>query len=308
MGRLNYNHLRYFWAVARNGNLTHTAESLNVSQSALSIQIRKLEDRLGQPLFERRGKRLVLTEAGRIAFDHAEAIFSAGEELLATLERREDAVAKILRVGALSTLSRNFQIAFLRPLLAEPEARIKVRSGAAPELLAALAAQTLDVVLTNEQPPRDPATPWLVQAIARQPVSLVGYPERVGAETDLKALLARESVVAPSAESGIRMGFDAFADALGVRPRIVAEVDDMALLRVLARENVALAVVPPIVVKDELETGRLAEVASIPGLNESFYAVTIARRFPNPLLKMLLPDPTGEGGRGGAFGGLEADA
>ena len=87
MAALNYNHLRYFWAVAHEGNLTRTAERLNVSQSALSIQIQKLEAQLGHPLFERRGKQLLLTEAGRIALDHADAIFATGEELLGTLRR-----------------------------------------------------------------------------------------------------------------------------------------------------------------------------------------------------------------------------
>ena len=82
---LNYHHLRYFWAVAHEGNLTRTAQRLNLSQSALSVQIKQLEDRLGHALFERRGRQLHLTEAGRIALDHADAIFSTGQELVATL-------------------------------------------------------------------------------------------------------------------------------------------------------------------------------------------------------------------------------
>jgi LysR family transcriptional activator of nhaA len=87
MQDINYNHLRYFWQVAHDGNLTRTAARLNLSQSAVSVQIRKLEDRLGHPLFERRGRQLHLTEAGRIALDHADTIFGAGRDLLATLSR-----------------------------------------------------------------------------------------------------------------------------------------------------------------------------------------------------------------------------
>ena len=107
---LNYNHLRYFWAVAHEGNLTRAAERLHVSQSALSIQIQKLEARLGHALFERRGKQLILTEAGQIALDHVAAIFATGDELLGTLSEKTGPVQRVLRVGALSTLSRNFQI------------------------------------------------------------------------------------------------------------------------------------------------------------------------------------------------------
>ena len=85
MPDMNYNHLRYFWAVAHDGNLTRTAGKLNLSQSALSVQIKKLEDRLGHALFERRGRQLHLTEAGRITLDYADTIFDAGKDLLGTL-------------------------------------------------------------------------------------------------------------------------------------------------------------------------------------------------------------------------------
>ncbi|MBK8211776.1 MAG: LysR family transcriptional regulator, partial [Rhodospirillales bacterium] len=109
MVELNYNHLRYFWAVAHDGNLTRTAGRLNLSQSALSVQIRRLEERLGHALFERRGRQLHLTEAGRITLDHADAIFATGEELLGTL-RQTGRARMVLRIGALATLSRNFQL------------------------------------------------------------------------------------------------------------------------------------------------------------------------------------------------------
>ena len=105
-------------------------------------------------------------------------------------------------------------------------------------------------------PPRDAATPWISHAIAEQPVSLVGTPERTGGSAPLEDLLAREPLILPTVESSIRIGFDALLDRLGIRPRIAAEVDDMAMIRLLAREGIGLAVVPPIVVKDELASGR----------------------------------------------------
>ncbi|MEJ1939295.1 LysR family transcriptional regulator, partial [Nostoc sp. NIES-2111] len=98
MAQLNYHHLRYFWAIAVEGTLTGAAQRLNVSQSALSTQLRTLEEQLGHPLFERVGKRLVLTEAGRIALDHAQSIFRIGDELLATLRGRGPQSRAMLRV------------------------------------------------------------------------------------------------------------------------------------------------------------------------------------------------------------------
>ncbi|MCB1126874.1 MAG: LysR family transcriptional regulator, partial [Verrucomicrobiae bacterium] len=115
MAQLNYHHLRYFWVIARERNLTRAARMLNVSASALSTQLRLLEGELGQALFERTRKSLVLSEAGRLAFDYAETIFRAGEELLDTFAGQTPAQRKILRVGAMATLSRNFQLDFIRP-------------------------------------------------------------------------------------------------------------------------------------------------------------------------------------------------
>ena len=287
---LNYHHLRYFWAVAHDGNLTRTAERLNLSQSALSVQIRKLEERLGHALFERRGRAIALTEAGRIALDHADRIFAAGDELLGDLFAAGRA-RRALRVGALATLSRNFAMGFLRPLLGRSDVDVIVRSGGAGDLLDALAALNLDVVLTNAAPPQDAVSPFVAHRIDEQPVSLVGAPERVRDERSLAPLLSAHPLVLPTRDSGVRIGFDALCDRLGLRPQIAAEVEDMAMMRLVARENVGLAVLPTIVVQDELESGALTEAARLRGILETFHAVTVARRFPNPLLRALLAPP-----------------
>lgn len=283
----NFHHLHYFWAVAHEANLTRAAQRLHVSQSAVSMQIQKLEAELGHPLFERRGRQLVLTEAGRIALDHADAIFARGDELQSALQGR-DKERQVLRVGSLATLSRNFQLGFLRPLFGRDDVEIVVRSGAFADMLRSLEAHAIDVLLANTAPARDAATPWVAHAIAEQPVSLVGPPSKTRRKRTLKELLATEPLVLPTAESSIRAGFDALVNRLGVHPRIAAEVDDMAMLRLLARERIGLAVVPTIVVRDELQARTLVEIAPLPQLRETFFAITLARRFPNPLLKLLI--------------------
>jgi LysR family transcriptional activator of nhaA len=286
---LNYHHLRYFWIVAHEGNLTRAAKKYNVAQSALSMQINALESYLGHPLFERVGRQLVLTEAGHIALDFADTIFAKGDELQGTLGRLKTPQRKVLRVGALATLSRNFQIRFLRAALAEPEVEVIIRSGGLDELLDGLEGYALDVVLSNVFPLRDQTTRWVIHAINDQPVSLIGQPHPEREHASVEVLLRDEMLVVPSPESSIRTGFDALVDRLGIHPQIVAEVDDMAMLRLVAREHTGLAVVPPIVVKDELDSGVLVEFATLPGLAETFFAITLTRRFPNPLLRLVLP-------------------
>lgn len=294
MTPLNYNHLRYFWAVAHDGNLTRTAERLNLTQSALSVQIRKLEQRLGHPLFERRGRQLHLTEAGQIVLDHADAIFATGDELLGTL-RQSGVVRQALRVGSLATLSRNFQMEFLRPVLGRADIDLILRSGSAGELLRALEALSLDVVLLNQAPAADALTPLVTHRLAERSVSLVGTPDRLADDENLADRLRRHPIILPTLESSVRAGFDALADRLGVRPQIVAEVEDMAMMRLLAREDIGLAVLPPIVVKDEIAGGVLVAGDPLPGIVETFHAVTRARRFPNPLVRLLLERTSARG-------------
>ena len=288
MAALNLHHLRLFRAIATDGSLTGAARRLNISPSALSSQVRALEDSLGHALFERRGRRLVLTEAGRVALDHAEVIFRTAEDLAAIL-REAGRARQALRVGALATLSRNFQLRFLRPLIGRADVEVVLRSGSQTELLRGLDSLALDVVLTNLPPPADAASPWLVHRLAEQPVSLVGHPRRLGAGgRDLAALLAAEPLVLPTRETAIRVAFDALAARLGVMPAIAAEADDMAMLRLLAREDLGLAVLPPIVVQDEIAQGTLLVAAQLEGISETFLAVTRERRFANPLLAELL--------------------
>lgn len=288
MAQLNLHHLRLFLAVANDGTLTGAARRLNLSQSALSTQLRTLEAALGQDLFERRGRGLILTEAGRIALDHAEAIFRTADDLAATL-RETGRTRRALRVGALATLSRNFQMQFLRPLIGRPDVEVVLRSGSQDELLRGLEGLALDVILTNLAPARDAASQWLIHRLDEQPVGLIGTPARVGrTPVPLREVLATQPLIVPTRETGLRAAFDALAARLQVTPVFAAEVDDMAMIRLLARADAGLAIIPPIVVRDELQSGALIEASRLEGIGETFFAVTRERRFPNPLLAEVL--------------------
>lgn len=288
MADLNYHHLRYFHAIVDAGALTRAAERLNVSPSALSVQLAQLEAQLGHKLFDRVGRQLVLTEAGRIALRSAEAIFDAGQELVSALKGAGAAQRTSLRIGALATLSRNFQVAFLAPAAGRADVHIVVRSGGMRELMAMLDSHHIDVLLTNALPPRDETSAWTAHLIAEQPISLIG-PRRCGRRgQSLQKLLASEALIVPTRENHMRGDFDALASRLHIAPKIAAEVDDMAMLRLLTREGFGLGVAPRVVVRDELEAGILSEYAKLPGLKETFYAISPSRRFPNSVVASLV--------------------
>jgi len=288
MSFLNFHHLRYFRAIANEGSLTRAAELLNISQSAMSTQLRSLEESLGQALFYRRNKALILTEAGKIALDYSEAIFRSGEELMAVLQNQNIEKRQVLRVGAVATLSRNFQIALLQPLIGRSDVELVVRSGNLRDLLGQLRAHTLDVVLSNLPVRRDADTAWHSYLLDEQPVSLIGKRSRTRKKFKFPDDLSHMPLVLPSLDSNIRVAFDLMLEQLGIHPVIAAEVDDMAMLRLLAKEGAGIALVPPVVVRGELDNGSLVELHQVKGIKESFYAITPSRKFPNPILSDLL--------------------
>ena len=288
MPRLNFHHLHYFWAVAKEGNLTRAAAHLNVSQSALSAQIKQLEEQLGQLLFARVGRSLQLTEAGQLALGYADTIFAAGAELKALLGEGHRNQRQVLRIGAVSTLSRNFQENFLRPLLGRSDVELVLQSGNLVDLLARLRVHTLDLVLSNQRVHASADDPWRCQRIARQPVSLVGKPRPKRKAFRFPEELAEVPLLLPGRGNDIRAGFDLMCEQLGIRYRLRAEVDDMALLRLLARDSDSVALLPTVVVQDELRSGSLVEYSVVPNLHESFYAISVQRKFSLPMLRGLL--------------------
>jgi LysR family transcriptional regulator, transcriptional activator of nhaA len=287
MAFLNYHHLRYFWMIANEGSLTRAARRLNVSPSSLSIQLKTLEEQLGQALFERHGRSLQLTEAGRIALGYADALFKLGDEFISTLEGLRPEARQTLRVGAVSTLSRNFQIELLRPLFKRADVEVIIQSGTFAELLSRLRDHRLDIVLANQPAMQDQDEDWQSTLIAEQSVSLIGAPSLRMRKFRFPRDLVNVAVAVPGRGSGIRNAFEKLLETADVRPAFVAEVDDMTMLRLIARDGFSLVLVPPVVVVDELSSGLLKEHCTFPQIKEAFYAVTRRRQFPSPLLKML---------------------
>ncbi|MHA3903642.1 LysR family transcriptional regulator [Castellaniella sp. WN] len=293
--QLNFKHLFYFWRVARQGSLTHAAEQVRTSQSALSTQIRQLETRLGTPLFDRQGRQLTLTATGQQVFAYAESIFGLGEQMLGWLEGRDEDTAPI-RVGSVSTMSRNFQVNWLRPLLHDPSVVLSVESGLLQTLVERLLRHQLDVVLANQPVPSDPTRPMSSRFLGSQDISLVGRADRWSGTTlrvpeDLNTI----EMAMPSARHGVRLQFDALCFSAGVQPRLRAEIDDMTMLRLIARDSGWITMLPEVVVQDELHTGELVRVGQSSQLTERFYAITVRTgRLAGPLDRLLSREAAGD--------------
>ena len=236
----------------------------------------------------REKKRLTLSDVGQLVFSYCENIFGLSQEMLARLAGSSSGMHR-LRIGSVSTMSRNYQENLINPLLLNPAVTLTLESGLLDDLLKRLIQHQLDIVFANEAVPVDPDYPLHCRFLGSQAVSLVGPPKFKKKKTirvphDLDGV----DIAVPGRRHALRAQFDALCGVIGVEPRIRAEVDDMAMLRLIARDSGWLTVLPDVVVQDELRAGILIKLGQSSELRERFYAITTPRRHHFDLLEHLL--------------------
>ncbi len=285
---LNYHHLRHFWMIARHHSMTKAAAILKISQSTLSEQLAELEGWLGQPLFDRRGRELHLTDAGRVALEHAETIFSSGHELMTRFRQSDQNRQRVLRIGAVGPLSKNLQFDFIQPILADSRTKVVVIAGALDELTRRLQEHKVDLVLSNIPLRADQEHNVFNHLLGEVPVFLVGGKKMKLAPGKFPKFLKDVPLFLPSRQSDVRADFDLILANAGIEPFVHAEVDDMALLRLLALSGEGLALVSKIVVERELQSRKISFMLRVPGLSEKYYALTVRKRFQNRWLAEIV--------------------
>lgn len=286
--KLNYLHLHHFWSVAKAQSLTEASKQLHVSQSALSSQIRQLESQLEQKLFFREGRSLKLTENGKITLRYAERIFGLGTEMINTLKYNDTDRVQSIRIGSMSTLSRNFQEKFLLPILGRPEIKLTLRSGSLDQLLTELERHQLDLILSNKPVATETRLPFNCQQISKQKVCLVGPDSKFLNSLTLPKDLARVKTLVPGNDSDIRTQLNMYCAQNGIDINIYAEVDDMATLRLLAQDIEAVTIVPEVVVQNEIQSGVLKKYCTLDSIQERFFAITAKRQIEHSALQVLL--------------------
>jgi LysR family transcriptional activator of nhaA len=280
---LNYHHLRYFWAAAREGSVTRASEKLHISQPAVSAQIRDLEQALGEELFTRSGRSIALTEAGRVVQRYAEDIFGLGAELLQTLKGRPTGRPARLRVGIANVIPKLIAHRLLEPAFALPEpVRVQCLEDRPERLLAELAIHGLDLILTDV-----PAGPTVkVKAyshlLGECGVSVFGVERLAKARRrGFPRSLDGAPFLLPTADAALRRSLDQWFEAKGIRPDIVGEFDDSALLKVFGQSGAGLFPVPSAIEAEVRRQYGVRLVGHIEAI-ERFYAITVERKLKHP--------------------------
>ena len=287
---LNLKHLRYFWATARWGGVHRAAERLHLSPQTLSGQIKLLEAQLGVALFRSVGRRLELTEAGRLAYQQADRLFEIAEDLQATLQALPTGGSVPYRVGITDGVPRSLAHQLLAPALAhEPPVRLSCSHERLETLLADLALQRLDLVLADRPVPAGSSVRVFNHPLGTSAVGIFAEPALArSVRRGFPRSLHGQPMLVPGADNAVHGAVVEWLEQHGIAPRVVGEFDDSALMKAFGAAGVG-SFPAPMAVRAEIERNygvRLVALAE--GLTERYYAISTERRAIHPITRRVL--------------------
>ena len=283
-GSLNHNHLMYFWVTATEGSIARASELLHVTPQTISTQIKLLEEAVDLRLFEREGRNLRLTSAGRMTQSYADGIFALDRELQATLRGEPQGTARELLVGISCALPKLVCHRILEPALHMPEpVRMVCREDGIERLLAELALHNLDLVLDDAPIPRGLSVRGYNHLLGQCGVVWVAAPElarKYGGR--FPAGLDGAPFLLPTANTALRRSLNLWLEQNGIRPRIVAEIADSALLKAFGESGEGIFPVADVVLDHVESHYHVVPLGVADGVVERFFAITVERRIRHP--------------------------
>jgi LysR family transcriptional regulator, transcriptional activator of nhaA len=280
----NYHHLFYFWNVVRCGGVNTAARQLRISPPAISAQLGELQSDLGEPLFTRSGRKLVLTDMGRTVFDYADEIFTLGRELMDTVKNRPTGRPIRVDIGVVDVLPKMIAHWLIRPALQLRESiRIVCREATADQLIARLATLELDVILSDS--PADPNLKARAynHSLGDCGITFVGTPSvAMQVKGTFPGCLDGAPMLLPTDNTGFRRNLDYWFESKGVHPKILGEFEDYALLRAFGQAGTALFPVPSVFAKELIEQDKLRKIGKTNEVRTYFYAISSDRKLKHP--------------------------
>jgi LysR family transcriptional activator of nhaA len=298
MDWLNYHHLHYFWIVAKEESITRAGKRLRLAPSTVSMQLGKLEEDLGGALFRRSGRSLELTELGQMVFRYADEIFSLGHELLDTVKGRQGTGPPRFTVGIVDILPKLVTRRILEPALSLPQGvRLVCHEGKEKQLLAELAVHSLDLVLTDT-----PVKPGLSIKVYSHLLGECGVSFcavatlATGLQPGFPRSLHGAPMLLPTPMSALRGHLDQWFTSQGIRPRVIGEFDDRALIKVFGQAGDGVFVVPTIIEEEVCRRHGVTVIGRSETVRERFYAISVERVIKHPAVVAI---------RDAAWGGRE---
>ncbi|MGA1372965.1 MAG: transcriptional activator NhaR [Pseudomonadales bacterium] len=290
MRHLNYNHLLYFWTVAREGSIARASEVLFLTPQTISGQLKLLEEAIGKPLFVRVGRRLVLSDTGQVVNQYADEIFSLGAELAQRMKNEQPGAPFQLNVGIVNSIAKLTAYEVLAPALAmDSNIRLVCWEGDLEKLLGDLAVHRLDVVLSDHPIPTGLSVRAYNHHLGDSEIAFYAQPALASQlRDDFPGSLNGAPTLLPLNTSALRRRLDDWFEAERIRPRIVAEFDDSALMKSFARAGVGVFPAPAVLHDPLQEMYGVELIGRVATLTESYFAISPERKISHPAVARLM--------------------
>jgi LysR family transcriptional regulator, transcriptional activator of nhaA len=301
---LNYTHLMYFWTVAREGSIVRAAEVLHLTPQTISGQLKLLEESIGRPLFHRVGRRLQLSESGRLVQEYADEIFSLGAELSRRVKSDQPGTAPSLNVGITNSIAKLIAYRIIEPALSSGESRrVICCEGDLVALLADLAVHRLDLVVSDQPIPAGLGVKAYNHVLGDSAIAFFAPTRLARRYADgFPHSLSGAPMLLPVAASALRRRLDDWFEAADVQPIVIAEFDDSALMKAFGQAGRGLFPAPQVIAAEIESMYRVRRIGEASSVMETYYAISPERRIKDAGVMAI-----SESARFSLFGDIAAD-
>jgi len=290
MRHLNYNHLLYFWAVAREGSITKATTVLHLTPQTISGQLKLLEEAVGEPLFTRAGRGLVLSEMGHLVFQYADEIFTLGEELSERIKTGTDLLPTNLRVGITNAIPKLIAMRILEPAVAQQTpVHLACKEGELEQLLSLLAIHQLDMVISDCALPTGTNIKAFTHTLGSSKLGIFAQRNLAKKYTGkFPSSINDARFLLPATNNSVRRSLEDWFEMNNLSPKVIAEFEDSALMKAFGEEGLGLFP-SPVVIKNEIESMYKSKmVGEIESVHESYFAISPERKLKNPIILEII--------------------
>lgn len=285
---LNYHHLIYFKEIATTGSISKASEKLLIGQPALSAQLKQLEDELQIELFERKNRKLVLTDAGSVVLKYAEEISRLGQELLSVVEEKTYSAKTTLRLGALDSVPKQIVWEIAQRARSFGECFVSIIEGSQEELTNQLLQRELDCFISNYNADFSRDKNMLSKSFVKAPVSIYGSKDYIECKKNFPKSLSGKPIILPTHHSKLRHDLDDFFDSRKIKISCELETEDTSLMKIFATQGAGLAALPDVAAVNLVGEKKLFKIGTLQNIREEYWVISSKRTIDNPFATKLL--------------------
>ena len=285
---LNYHHLIYFREIANTGSISKASEKLLIGQPALSAQLKQLEEELQINLFERKNRKLILTDAGKVVLKYADEIGQLGQELLKVVREKSFTTKTILRIGALDSVPKQIVWEIAQKARSFGDCFISIVEGSQEELTSELLLRNLDCFISNYAGDISRDKNMNSKAFVKAPVSIYGSKEFLHCRKNFPKSLNGIPMILPTHHSKLRHDLDYFFDTKKIKIISELETQDTALMKIFAGQGAGLVALPDIAALNLVREKNLFKIGTLPNIKEEYWIISSKRTIDNPIATKLI--------------------